>query len=127
MNGETVIRMIPFTASANADYLTDSLFGIFGSSGTVLVYSGSDPTDWVQVGAWRMPAPVSNMAFVEVDGDIFIATKEYAYWVRDLMAGGASYAYENSPSRTIQNLWQSVGYDSSLSNALVSHAFYPRS
>jgi hypothetical protein len=100
------------------------LFAIFGNSGTVLVYSGTDPTDWVQIGAWKMPAPISNMAFVEVDGDIFVATEKYAYWVRDLLVGGAVYAYDNSPSQPIQNLWQSVGYSSSVSNALVSHAFY---
>lgn len=124
MAGQSVIRMLTFTGSSQANILTDSLFAIFGSGGRVLVYSGNDPTDWVQIGQWDMPAPISNLGFVEVDGDLFISTNLYAYWARDLLNGGAAYAYSNSPSKPIENLWQFLGWDSSVTNPAVSHSFY---
>jgi hypothetical protein len=78
----------------------------------------------VQIGQWDMPAPISNLGFVEIDGDIFISTTKYAYWARDLLIGGAVYAYQNSPSKPIENLWQSLGYASAVSNLSVSHSYY---
>lgn len=124
MGGESVVRMLVLTASSQANVLTDSLFCIFGNQGLVLMYSGTDPTDWQLIGRYQMPLLNSNISFVEIDGDIFVANNSYAYWARDLLIGGATYAYNNSPTRAIENLWQSVIYDSLASNALVSHAFY---
>lgn len=110
MNGQTVIRMLVMTGSNQANILTDAIFVIFGNAGRVLMYSGTDPTDWVQIGQWDMPAPISNLGFVEIDGDIFVVTKQYAYWARDLLIGGAAYAYSNSPSRPVENLLQGLRY-----------------
>lgn len=110
MAGQSVIRMMAMTGSSNANVLTDTIFVIFGSGGRVLMYSGTDPTDWVQIGQFDMPAPISNLAFVEIDGDVFVVTRRYVYWVRDLLIGGAAYAYTASPSAPVENLLQGLRY-----------------
>jgi hypothetical protein len=110
MGGQNVIRMLVLTGSSQANILTDSILVLFGDGGRVLMYSGNDPTDWVQIGQWDMPPAISSLGFTVVDGDIFVATRRYAYWARDLLIGGATYAYNNSPSRPVENLIQSLRY-----------------
>lgn len=108
MQGQTVIRMFSVTAQPGNE--ANNVFVVFGSAGLVLVFSGDYPgsSNWQILGKFEMPTPVSNLGFHPIDGDVFVATSKYAYWFRDLFTGGAQTAYDNSPSRPIENLWQAV-------------------
>jgi len=121
--GQTILRM--FSVVAQPGLSTETMFVIFCSGGRVLVYTGDNPgaATWVLLGIFDMPEPVSNVGFVEIDGDIFVATKKYAYWFRALLSGGVQGAYDQSPSRPVENLWQSFGW-ALLSGANRSYAAY---
>ncbi len=107
MEGQFIDRMFSVTAQPGNN--ASNLFVVFGSLGKVLVYDGSYPgsPDWNIIGNYNMPFAGSNTCFVETDGDIFVATEPYAYWFRDLFSSGAQTAYDNSPTKPIQNLWGS--------------------
>jgi hypothetical protein len=127
MDGQTVSRIFTCTiGSGNTN--ADNVFVIFGDAGKVLVYQGDYPASstWNLIGNYDMPALASVQAFVEIDGDIFVATKKYAYWFRELFIGGTQTAYENSPTRPIENLWASCLWQYSATNNTVlnSHIFY---
>jgi hypothetical protein len=121
MAGQGILRM--FSANLAGDG-QQNVFVIFGDAGKVLVFEGEYPYS----GAWRllanydMPIPNSRRSFLEVDGDIFVATNEYAYWLKDLIIGGRSAAYENSPSAAIQNLWAALGWANA--NVERPHVYY---
>lgn len=123
MQGETVIRL--FSVTALPGNYTSSIFVIFGNGGRVLVYQGDYPNSpsWELIGDFKMTEPISELGFVEVNGDIFVATSSYAYWFRDLFTADAETAYRNRPSKAIDNLWQTVLWGSS---TLItdSHCFY---
>lgn len=125
LEGQTLVRVFSITAQTGND--TKSVMVVFGSDGLVLVFDGNNPDDssWEMIGRYRMPPPISNLSFVEIDGDLFIGTNRYAYWFRDLFTVGAQAAYENSPTAQIENLWQGFDwgprYDIS---ARTSHFFY---
>lgn len=114
MDGQTVWRM--FSVSVQNGNYADAVFVIFGSGGKVLVYQGSYPgsADWNIIGNFNMPTPAGNVAFTEVDGDIFIATNRYGYWFNDLFRGDAQTAYNSSPTRPIENIWQLADWRSSI-------------
>lgn len=105
LDGQLVERMFSVTAQPGNN--SNNVLVVFGSGGKVLVFTGAYPgsSDWDIVGNYNMPYPGSNTCFVETDGDIFVATEPYAYWFRDLFNSGAQTAYENSPTRPVQNLW----------------------
>jgi hypothetical protein len=71
-----------------------------------------------------MPKPASLISFLEIDGDIMVATPEYCYWFRDLLNSGAIAAYENRPSKQIQNLWQSLDWETTIADYRSTHIFY---
>jgi hypothetical protein len=134
LEGQAIFRM--FSVSAQPGNDTQNVLVLFGSGGKVLVFSGTypDSDSWQLIGNYNMPSPVQS-GFIEIDGDIWVTTQRYSYWFRDLFSGGAQTAYENSPSRPIENLWQAqtwstdspsyVGNTSGLNtNAHCSHAFY---
>jgi len=124
MDGQTAIRIFSVTAAPNVN--TENMLVVFGNRGKVLIYSGTDPGSptWALIANYSMPTPVSNVGFVEIDGDIWVSTKRYAYWFRDLFQGGAQTAWENSPSRPIENIWQGGNWASTTTLAEVSHSFY---
>jgi hypothetical protein len=125
MQGETVLRM--FSITALPGNYTSNVFVIFGSGGRVLVYEGDYPgsPSWQLIGDFKMPAPISAVCLVAINGDIFVATDQYCYWFRDLFTADAQIAYEKRPSKPIDNLWQSVVWTwSSLSNPEISHVWY---
>ena len=124
MNGQKVQRI--FSVSINPSITTENVFVAFGAGGRVLVYGGEYPgsATWSLIAQFDMPQPISNVGFVEIDGDIFVATEQYCYWFRDLFSGGAQTAYFNSPTIPIENLWQGIGWSSNYTVAAVSHAFY---
>jgi hypothetical protein len=111
MQGEQVIRM--FSVTALPGNYTSNVFVIFGAGGRVLVYQGDYPgsPSWELIGDFKMPEPINEGCFAEVNGDIFVGTKTYAYWFRDLFTAGAQTAFDNRPSINIDNLWQSVTWD----------------
>jgi hypothetical protein len=113
MDGQTVSRM--FSVSVQNGNYADSVYAIFGNGGKVLVYQGAYPgsADWNIIGNFNMPAPAGNVAFTEVDGDILVVTNRYAYWFNDLFRGDAQTAYNNSPTRPIENIWQLMGWSNS--------------
>jgi len=106
---EPISRM--FSVSMSQTNTTENVLVVFGALGTVLVYSGLDPgsPSWNLIGRYQMPRPINPQSFVELDGDIFVATTEYCYWFRDLFSGGAQTAYADSPSRPIENLYAKAG------------------
>jgi hypothetical protein len=108
LDGEYISRI--FSLSGQSGAANDSVFVIFGTQGKVLVYAGDSPksANWNLIGSYNMPAPVGRNAFVELDGDIFVAGVDYCYWFKDVMLGGGQSAYENSPSKDIQNLWKGL-------------------
>lgn len=114
MEGQTVWRM--FSLSVQNGNYADAVFVVFGSGGKVLVYQGSYPgsSDWQIIGNFNMPTPAGNVAFTEIDGDIFVATNRYGYWFNDLFRGDAQTAYNNSPTRPIENIWQLASWNSAI-------------
>lgn len=110
MEGQLVIRMFSNSLGGNE---ADSIFIIFGNRGKVLVYTGSYPgsADWQIIGNYTMPAPAGNVAFTEIDGDIFVATNRYGYWFSALFSGGTQSAYNSSPTRPIENIWQLASWN----------------
>lgn len=124
MQGETIIRM--FSVTVQPGNSTENVIVFFGDKGRVLIYQGDYPgsSTWAILADYKMPRPASNIGFVEIDGDIFVATDRYAYWLRDLLSGGAQTAYINSPSRPIENLWSNQTWISTPFAVDCSHCFY---
>ncbi len=128
LGGQKILRI--FQVTINPSVTTDNVFVIFADGGRVLVYQGDDPlsTTWNLTAQFDMPIPVSNIGFTQIDGDIFVATRKYAYWFRDLFSGGAQTAYDNSPTQPIENIWQAsiwevvVGFD--YLSGEYPHSFY---
>jgi hypothetical protein len=122
---ETVLRMFSVTALAGNE--TSNVFVIFGTGGSVLVYTGDFPGDpnWELIGNFKMPAPINESSFVEINADIFVGTNQYCYWFRDLFTGDAQTAYDKRPSKFIDNIWQKVVWSWSTRNLPeISHFFY---
>ncbi len=107
MDGQSIIRIFSNTIGSGNNS-ADNVFVIFGDGGKVLVYSGDYPASstWNLQANYDMSAPMSQDSFVEIDGDIFVAAKRYAYWFTNLISQGALEAQINSPSLPIENLWQ---------------------
>jgi len=124
LDGQTISRIFSVTVQPGND--TQNVFVIFGTGGKVLVYQGDYPASstWDLMGSYNMEAPVSNDAIVEIDGDLFVSTSRYAYWFKDLFQNGAQVAYENSPTRPIENLWQQCSWSGTFTLADHAHAFY---
>jgi len=123
LDGQSLSRI--FSVTAQNGIASDSVFVAFGDGGKVLIYGGDNPgaANWTLIGAFSMPAPANSLCFLEIDGDIFIATSEYGYWFRELFSNGAQSAYQNSPTKPIENLWRQVGW----ANGAVAdypHVFY---
>lgn len=106
MDGQTILRI--FSMTINPGNSVENVLVIFGSGGKVLIYSGDYPIadNWDVIGKYDMPAPINITSFLEIDGDIFIASVSYAYWAADLIRGNSQTAYADSPSLPIENLWQ---------------------
>lgn len=125
LDGQSILRIFSTSISNNGD-TTQNVFVVFGSGGRVLVYQGDYPASasWAIMAKFDMPTPVSNVGFLEVNGDIWVSTYYYAYWFRDLFSGGAESAYGNSPTRPIENIWQGIYWSSLVSENYTSHTFY---
>ena len=126
LDNQVIFRIFSITGQNGAS-AADAFLVVFGNGGKVLVYAGDSPSaaNWSLVGSYNMPPPPNRSSFVEIDGDVFISTAQYGYWFRDLLTGGAQSAYENSPSRPIENLWQSIGWTSPvLGNQFRPHTYY---
>lgn len=126
--GETILRMFSMTVQPGNNTTNAAIF--FGDKGSVLIYDGDYPgaSNWQIVGKYVMPKPKARTSFCEIDGDIMVFTDRYAYWVSDLLAGGVTGAYENRPSRPIDNLYNAfmrdysgIGVDT---DYRPPHAFY---
>ncbi len=123
-DAETVLRMFSVTALAGNE--TSNVFVVFGTGGSVLVYTGDFPGDpnWELIGSFKMPTPINEVCFVEVNGDIFVATSQYCYWFRDLFTGDSQTAFDKRPSKLVDNLWQSFSWDTGRMNEEAPHCFY---
>ena len=53
----------------------DDFFVITTNQGEVIVYQGTDPTDWSLVGRYVIPQPVSQFGFLENEGKIYVITR----------------------------------------------------
>ena len=126
LSGQEILRC--FSVTVQPGNQTENVFVIFGKSGRVLVFQGDYPkaTNWYLIGKFDMPKSPNCVSFVEIDGDIWVSTIKYAYWLRDLFEGGAQTAYQNSPSLPVETLWQALQWDDSAAAALpeASHSFY---
>lgn len=114
LNGDSISRIFSVSLSPGAAP-SQNLFVVFGSDTKVLVFEGDNPSSatWNLIADFLMPKPIGRAAYLEIDGDIFVATTRYAYWFRDLFVGGAQSAYSNSPSVPVENLWQAFTWISS--------------
>lgn len=123
--GQGISRMFSVSLSPGTAP-SQNVFVIFGTGGRVLVFEGDTPTsaNWNLIASHDMPPPIGALGFVEIDGDIFVATKKYCYWFRDLFNGGARSAYEASPSMPIENLYQDVFWDGSYALPESAQAYY---
>lgn len=108
---EKILRMFSMTVQPGNNTTNAAIF--FGDMGSVLIYDGDYPgaTNWQIIGLYRMPKPKSRLSFCEVDGDILVFTDRYCYWTSNLLSGGVAGAYENRPSRRIDNLYQAFMRD----------------
>ncbi len=126
LDNQKIIKLASLTVQTGNQ--AENVFVLFCDGGKVLIYQGDYPASqtWYLIGKFDMPAPVGNQGFVEIDGDIFVATDRYGYWVRDLFAGGAQSAYFNSPTLPIENMWQTQSWGSynDYLNREHSHVFY---
>lgn len=124
LSGQIISRIFSVTITPNAS--TENVLVIFGSGGRVLVYAGDHPNaaNASLIGKFDMPAPAGRVGFAEVDGDVFVTTAEYCYWVRDLISTGAQSAYENSPTKPIQGMWQSLTWVQPTSVVVEPYAVY---
>lgn len=124
LDGQSISRIFSVTISPTDD--TQNVFVVFGDEGKVLVWQGSFPgsTAWHLKASFDMPKPGSNQCFLEIDGDIWVATTRYAYWFRDLFQGGAQTAYENSPSLPVEDIWQGVTWTGTITTQAIGHVFY---
>lgn len=125
LDGQYIQRI--FSVNISPNITQQNVLVIFGTGGKVLVFEGDDPgaANWALIGSFNMPPPIGKAGFVEIDGDIFVATTEYCYWFRDLFTQGAQSAYDSSPSRPIENLYQAVYYDGiSTTNPEYAHCYY---
>lgn len=122
--GQNVSRIFSITTQPGND--VDNIFVIFGDGGKVLIYTGDYPgsTTWNLAGNFDMPAPISNQGFVSVDGELFVATTRYCYWLRDLVQSGSTGAYQNSPTKPIENIWQAQTWSGSVVLPEHAHAYY---
>lgn len=125
MNGQNILRLFSVSASPGTAP-SQNLFVVFGDAGRVLVFEGDNPgsVTWNLIGAYDMSIPASRRAFVEIDGDIFVAADRYAYWFKDLFNSGAEGAYNNSPTKPIENLWQAVTWTFGPLYDEEAHIFY---
>lgn len=105
LDGDPVAAM--FSVSINPSVTTENVLAIFGTKGTVLVYGGDNPgsATWSLIAKYKMPQPMSYDSFYQIDGDVFVACHRYCYWFRDLFTGGAQSAYDNSPTKPIENFY----------------------
>lgn len=126
LGGQSILRM--FSVTAQPGVTTENLFVIFGDGGKVLVYQGEYPASstWALVASYDMPAPISNVGFVEIDSDIFVAAQDYCYWFRDLFLQGAQSAYQNSPCLPIENIWAGAYFYSDVANPETSYCWYDK-
>lgn len=126
LDGQTIIRIFSLTVQPGNG--NEVVMAIFCDGGKVLIFQGDYPASstWNLMGNFDMPASCGPCTFVEIDGDIWVSSVKYCYWARDLLTGGAQTAYENSPTRIIENLWNSVTrWDSSnIAWYETPHAFY---
>ena len=107
MNGQQVIRLFSFTT--NPLNSVDNILIACGDGGKVLMFSGDSPlaASWQLIANIDLPKPQGVSSFLEIDGDIWVSTIEYPYWMRDVFQGGAVQAYANSPATGIvENLWK---------------------
>lgn len=116
MDNQLVSRM--FSLTLRSGDTSQSVLVIFGEKGKVLVYQGDFPgsSSWALSGNYNMPSLGSKRMFLEIDGDIFVGTTQYAYWARYLVLGGSQTAYDNSPSKPIENLWQALDWGQNNAN-----------
>lgn len=122
LEGQKIIRMFSMTTLPGNE--VQNVLVVVGSGGKVLMFQGDFPTstNWQIIGNYNMPpAGVNN--FVQIDGDIFVASQDYAYWMRDLLSGGTLAAYINSPSAPLQGLWENQGWQSLMPFILPETAF----
>ena len=78
---------------------SDDLIAFFMSSGTVIVYSGSDPSDaanWTLQGIYTIGEPISGRTLVETKGDVLVLTKSDAVSLLQAMQEGG---FVNQPSK----------------------------
>lgn len=123
MDNQTILRM--FSITINPGNNVDNVFVIFGNAGKVLIYTGDYPgsSSWELIGKYNMPAPINNISFCEIDGDVMVVTPSYAYWLLALITGNIQTAYLESPTIPIENFWQEWASGGS-SNPEETHVYY---
>jgi hypothetical protein len=88
--GGTIMKITTLSRSG-ADSLTAYLC-IITDAGEVVLFEGTDPSDmtgekWQAVGLYRITPPLNKQCFVEMEGDIVIATKNGLVSLRRVVFG----------------------------------------
>ena len=88
----------------------DDMFAVMMSTGTVIIYSGTDPssvTAWSLVGIFKIGRPVGNRPFVKLGGDLIVMTEDGFVPLLQFIKFG-SFQKQLALSNKINNL---VNYD----------------
>lgn len=123
LDGELLVDMC--SASTVIGDESNNVLCLFGNGGTVAVYSGLYPSSstWTLIAKYKMPLPKGGPGVIPVDGDFWCSTERFAYWLSDLLSGGAAAAKANRPTAAIEPLWQTLTGPSGFP-ADISYCFY---
>lgn len=83
----------------------DDVFVAVFAGGDVLAYSGSnpsDPTDWQLIGHYRIGRPLSRMAYVRADDDVYVITDRGYEQLSRMTKFGDSFRRQDLVSYKIQ-------------------------
>jgi hypothetical protein len=102
--GGSIIKLANISKSG-ADTINTYLIAIT-DNGEIVLYDGTDPSDttgakWTVAGKFQIPPPLNKFCFVEMEGDLIVATKNGLLSLRRIIFGQASQITENLEYRLL--------------------------
>lgn len=97
------------TWSLDAGDGLDDKWVVCSSEGEVAVYSGTDPStasNWSLQGVYKLPRPLGRHAFLQVAGDILIATEDGLLSLSQATQTDSAQLEETAISNPIRTYWQ---------------------
>jgi hypothetical protein len=103
-NGGSIIKLINISRSGS-DTVNTYLSAIT-DQGEIVLFDGVDPSDptgekWKVVGHFQIPPPLNRWAFVDMEGDLIVATKNGLVSLRRVMFGQSSQITDNLEFRLL--------------------------